>query len=114
MIPPQNRPTTRTAIAISSATWTTPDFQATLYDEIFDEYRLCDDIGLHIVTNEHHSGINNLWAASPVITGVVARITRNVRILTLGTLITVRKDPVRAAESTWNVAIPEGQPFAVT
>ena len=52
-----------------------PKIAARLYDEVFDEYRLCDDIGLHIVTNEHHSGINNLWAASPVITGVVARMT---------------------------------------
>ena len=75
-----------------------PKIAARLYDEVFDEYRLCDDIGLHIVTNEHHSGINNLWAASPVITGVVARITRNVRILSLGTLVTVRPDPVRVAE----------------
>jgi alkanesulfonate monooxygenase SsuD/methylene tetrahydromethanopterin reductase-like flavin-dependent oxidoreductase (luciferase family) len=75
-----------------------PKIAARLYDEIFDEYRLCDDIGLNIVTNEHHSGINNLWAASPVITGIVARITRNVRILSLGTLVTVRPDPVRVAE----------------
>jgi alkanesulfonate monooxygenase SsuD/methylene tetrahydromethanopterin reductase-like flavin-dependent oxidoreductase (luciferase family) len=75
-----------------------PQIAARLYDEVFDEYRLCDDLGIHIVTNEHHSGINNLWAASPVITGVVARLTRNVRILSLGTLITVRPDPVRVAE----------------
>ena len=39
-----------------------------------------------------------MWAASPVITGVVANITRKVRILTLGTLVTVRPDPVRVAE----------------
>ncbi len=75
-----------------------PQIAARLYDEIFDEYRLCDDLGLNIVTNEHHSGINNLWAASPVITGIVARLTRKVRILSLGTLITVRPDPVRVAE----------------
>jgi alkanesulfonate monooxygenase SsuD/methylene tetrahydromethanopterin reductase-like flavin-dependent oxidoreductase (luciferase family) len=74
-----------------------PEIAAGLYDEIFDEYQLCDDIGLNIVTNEHHSGINNLWAASPVITGIVARLTRKVRILSLGTLITVRPDPVRVA-----------------
>ncbi|MBE7159068.1 MAG: LLM class flavin-dependent oxidoreductase, partial [Rhodospirillales bacterium] len=74
-----------------------PEIVAGLYDEVFEEYQLCDDIGLNIVTNEHHSGINNLWAASPVITGVVARITKKVRILTLGTLITVRPDPVRVA-----------------
>jgi alkanesulfonate monooxygenase SsuD/methylene tetrahydromethanopterin reductase-like flavin-dependent oxidoreductase (luciferase family) len=74
-----------------------PDIAAGLYDEVFDEYQLCDDIGLNIVTNEHHSGINNLWAASPVITGIVARITKKVRILSLGTLVTVRPDPVRVA-----------------
>jgi len=74
-----------------------PEVAARLYDEVFEEYQLCDDIGLHIVTNEHHSGINNLWAASPVITGIVARLTKKVRILSLGTLITVRPDPVRVA-----------------
>ena len=74
-----------------------PEIAARLYDEVFDEYRLCDELGLHIVTNEHHSGINNLWAASPVITGIVARLTHKVRILSLGTLITVRPDPVRVA-----------------
>ena len=55
-----------------------PEIAARLYDEVLDEYRLCDDIGINIVTNEHHSGINNLWAASPVITGIVARLTTNV------------------------------------
>jgi len=75
-----------------------PEIAARLYDEVLAEYVRCDEIGLHIVTNEHHSGINNLWAASPVITGIVARLTRKVRILSLGTLITVRPDPVRVAE----------------
>jgi alkanesulfonate monooxygenase SsuD/methylene tetrahydromethanopterin reductase-like flavin-dependent oxidoreductase (luciferase family) len=74
-----------------------PEIAARLYDEVFEEYQHCDDIGLNIVTNEHHSGINNLWAASPVITGIVARLTKKVRILSLGTLITVRPDPVRVA-----------------
>jgi alkanesulfonate monooxygenase SsuD/methylene tetrahydromethanopterin reductase-like flavin-dependent oxidoreductase (luciferase family) len=74
-----------------------PEIAADLYDEMFEEYQFCDDIGLNIVTNEHHSGINNLWAASPVITGIVARLTKKVRILTLGTLVTVRPDPVRIA-----------------
>ena len=61
-----------------------PKIAARLYDEIFDEYQLCDELGLNIVTNEHHSGINNLWAASPVITGVVARITKKVAHPVLG------------------------------
>jgi alkanesulfonate monooxygenase SsuD/methylene tetrahydromethanopterin reductase-like flavin-dependent oxidoreductase (luciferase family) len=74
-----------------------PEIAARIYDEILEEYCHCDDIGINIVTNEHHSGINNLWCASPVITGIVARMTKKVRILTLGTLITVRPDPVRVA-----------------
>jgi hypothetical protein len=45
------------------------------FDKVFEEYRPCDDLGLHIVTNVHHSGINNLWTASPVIPGIVARLT---------------------------------------
>ena len=75
-----------------------PHVAARLYDEVFAEYELCDALGINIVTNEHHSGINNLYAASPLITGIVVRITRKVRVLWLGTLITVRSDPVRVAE----------------
>src|SRR4030081_3909068 len=75
-----------------------PRIAARLYDEVFEEYELCDDLGINIVTNEHHAGINNLYAASPLITGIVVRITKRVRVLTLGTLITVRDDPVRVAE----------------
>src|SRR5215471_16980840 len=75
-----------------------PEIAARLYDEVFDEYQLCDELGINIVTNEHHAGINNLYAANPIITGIVVRITRRVRVLSLGTLITVRHDPVRIAE----------------
>ncbi len=28
-----------------------PEIAARLYDEVFEEYQLCDEIGLHIVTN---------------------------------------------------------------
>ena len=50
------------------------------------------------MSNEHHAGINCLFGASPLILGILARQTRKVRILSLGTLITVRTDPVRVAE----------------
>jgi alkanesulfonate monooxygenase SsuD/methylene tetrahydromethanopterin reductase-like flavin-dependent oxidoreductase (luciferase family) len=78
-----------------------PEIALGLYDEAFEEHQFCDDSGLHIVTNEHHSGINNLWAAAPVITGIVAWLTKEVRILTLGTLVMVRPDPVRIRERAW-------------
>jgi alkanesulfonate monooxygenase SsuD/methylene tetrahydromethanopterin reductase-like flavin-dependent oxidoreductase (luciferase family) len=75
-----------------------PKVAADLFDEALDEYLLCDDLGINVVSNEHHAGINCLFGASPLILGVLARQTKKVRILSLGTLITVRKDPVRVAE----------------
>jgi alkanesulfonate monooxygenase SsuD/methylene tetrahydromethanopterin reductase-like flavin-dependent oxidoreductase (luciferase family) len=75
-----------------------PKIAADLFEEALDEYLLCDDLGINVVSNEHHSGINCLFGASPLILGILARQTRNVRILSLGTLVTIRQDPVRVAE----------------
>jgi alkanesulfonate monooxygenase SsuD/methylene tetrahydromethanopterin reductase-like flavin-dependent oxidoreductase (luciferase family) len=75
-----------------------PKIAADLFEEALDEYLLCDEVGINVVSNEHHSGINCLFGASPLILGILARQTKRARILSLGTLITVREDPVRVAE----------------
>src|SRR2546425_9765609 len=75
-----------------------PKIAADLFEECLDEHLLCDGLGVNIVSIEHHSGINSLYGASPMIMGIAARQTKNVRILSLGTLISVRPDPVRIAE----------------
>jgi alkanesulfonate monooxygenase SsuD/methylene tetrahydromethanopterin reductase-like flavin-dependent oxidoreductase (luciferase family) len=75
-----------------------PAIAADLFHECLDEHLLCDELGVNIVSIEHHSGINSLYGASPLILGILARQTRRVRILSQGTLITVRRDPVRVAE----------------
>jgi len=75
-----------------------PKIAADLFHECMDESLLCDDVGINIVSIEHHSGINSLYGASPIILGALARQTRNVRILSQGTLISLRNDPVRVAE----------------
>jgi alkanesulfonate monooxygenase SsuD/methylene tetrahydromethanopterin reductase-like flavin-dependent oxidoreductase (luciferase family) len=75
-----------------------PKVAADLFQECLDECLLCDDVGINVVSNEHHSGINCLYGASPLILGILARQTHRVRILSLGTLVTVRQDPVRVAE----------------
>ena len=54
--------------------------------------------GLNVVAIEHHAGINSLLAANPMLLGILARQTRKARILSLGTLVTLRPDPVRIAE----------------
>src|SRR6476661_4220724 len=75
-----------------------PKIAADLFHECLDEHLLCDDLGVNIVSIEHHAGINSLYGASPLVLGIIARQTSKVRILSQGTLITVRRDPVRVAE----------------
>src|ERR1700730_17201806 len=75
-----------------------PEISADLFEECLDEHLLCDELGVNVVSIEHHSGINSLYGASPMILGILARQTKKVRILSLGTLITVPPDPVRIAE----------------
>jgi alkanesulfonate monooxygenase SsuD/methylene tetrahydromethanopterin reductase-like flavin-dependent oxidoreductase (luciferase family) len=75
-----------------------PRISADLFEEVLDEFMLCDDHGLNVVAVEHHAGINSLFGANPLILGILARQTRNVRILSMGTLISLRLDPVRVAE----------------
>ena len=75
-----------------------PRVAADLFEECLDEFMLCDEQGLNVVAIEHHAGINSLLGANPLLLGILARQTRRVRILTLGTLISLRPDPVRVAE----------------
>ena len=44
-----------------------PRVAADLFQEALDECLLCDDIGINVVSNEHHAGINCLYGASPLI-----------------------------------------------
>lgn len=75
-----------------------PRIAATLFDEVIDEFLLCDDLGMNVVAIEHHAGINSLICANPMLVGILARQTRKVRVLSLGTLLSLRPDPVRVAE----------------
>jgi alkanesulfonate monooxygenase SsuD/methylene tetrahydromethanopterin reductase-like flavin-dependent oxidoreductase (luciferase family) len=75
-----------------------PKLAAELFAEVIDEFLLCDDLGMNVIAIEHHAGINSLIAANPMLVGILARQTRNVRILSLGTLLSLRRDPVRIAE----------------
>src|SRR5262245_29909478 len=75
-----------------------PRIAADLFEECLDEFLLCDEEGLNVVAIEHHAGINSLLGANPLLLGILARQTRRARILSLGTLISLRPDPVRVAE----------------
>jgi alkanesulfonate monooxygenase SsuD/methylene tetrahydromethanopterin reductase-like flavin-dependent oxidoreductase (luciferase family) len=75
-----------------------PKVAADLFAEVVDEFLLCDELGMNVLAIEHHAGINSLISANPMLVGILARQTRKVRILSLGTLVSLRHDPVRAAE----------------
>src|SRR5919199_540375 len=75
-----------------------PRVAADLFSEVLDEFALCDELGMNIICIEHHAGINSLIGANPVVSGMLARQTRKVRLLSLGTLVSLRADPVRIAE----------------
>src|SRR5215468_10279854 len=75
-----------------------PKVAADLFEEVIDEFLLCDDLGLNVLAVEHHAGINSLLGANPLLLGILARQTRRARVLSLGTLISLRPDPVRVAE----------------
>ncbi|GGC28472.1 monooxygenase [Siccirubricoccus deserti] len=75
-----------------------PKIAADLFHEVLDEFALCDELGMNVLCIEHHAGINSLIGSNPMITGILARQTKNVRVLSLGTLVSLRPDPVRVAE----------------
>jgi len=75
-----------------------PQVAAELWDRYLEEWQLADELGFGVMTNEHHATATCMTSASPVIAGVLARITRDARILILGNPLGTRPDPVRIAE----------------
>jgi alkanesulfonate monooxygenase SsuD/methylene tetrahydromethanopterin reductase-like flavin-dependent oxidoreductase (luciferase family) len=75
-----------------------PEVMSNLYNRYLDEWVLCDELGLNIMVNEHHATATCASSSANVTLAILARITKNARLLTLGTPICNRNDPVRVAE----------------
>lgn len=75
-----------------------PVVAATLLNERLDEYALCDELGLNIMINEHHSSATCLSSSCTIGLAMLARQTTRARLLGLGFPIALRPDPVRLAE----------------
>lgn len=75
-----------------------PEVMADLYERYIDEWMLADSMGFDIMVNEHHATTTCASAAAAVSMSILARVTKNARLLTLGYPIANRLDPVRAAE----------------
>ena len=69
-----------------------------LLNRYLDEFALCDEVGLDIMVNEHHSTATCMTVSVPMALAIIARETKRARLLSLGTPIADRPDPVRVAE----------------
>ncbi|HEX2891000.1 LLM class flavin-dependent oxidoreductase [Vineibacter terrae] len=69
-----------------------------LLNRYLDEFALCDEVGLDIMVNEHHSTATCLTVSVSMALAILARETKRARLLSLGTPIANRPDPVRVAE----------------
>jgi len=75
-----------------------PYVAADLFHRYYDEYQLTDELGLDIMVNEHHQSATCMCSTVVVALSVLARITKNARLLVLGYPIGHRPDPLRVAE----------------
>lgn len=75
-----------------------PDEAHRLLNRYLDEFALCDEVGIDIMVNEHHSTATCMTISVPMALAVIARETKRARLLTLGNPIANRPDPVRVAE----------------
>ena len=75
-----------------------PQIGHRLLNRYLDEFALCDEVGLDIMVNEHHSTATCLTISVPMALAIIARETKHSRLLSLGTPIANRPDPVRVAE----------------
>ena len=75
-----------------------PKIGADLYNRYLDEHCIADELGLDIMLNEHHSSASCIDSCVPLPAAILARQTKNARILILGNPVANRGEPVRIAE----------------
>jgi alkanesulfonate monooxygenase SsuD/methylene tetrahydromethanopterin reductase-like flavin-dependent oxidoreductase (luciferase family) len=75
-----------------------PEVAHRLLTDFFAECRLCDDLGLNIMVNEHHATYTCMSVSCMVTLGILASQTKKARLLALGIPILNRLDPYRIAE----------------
>jgi alkanesulfonate monooxygenase SsuD/methylene tetrahydromethanopterin reductase-like flavin-dependent oxidoreductase (luciferase family) len=75
-----------------------PEIGYELYQNSIDEWCYADELGIDIMINEHHQTPTCVDPSAPIMTGVLARVTKNARLLILGNPIANRRQPVRVAE----------------
>ncbi len=79
-----------------------------LYARYHDEWMLADELGFDIMVNEHHSTPTCLSVSGNLSLAILARITKNARLLALGVPVSNRTDPLRVAEELSMIDVISG------
>lgn len=75
-----------------------PEVGADLLNRYIDEWVMCDELGLDIWVNEHHSTATCMTVSCMLPLAILARQTKRARLLCLGAPVGVRHDPIQVAE----------------
>ena len=75
-----------------------PKIAGDLFHRYYDEWKIADELGFNIMVNEHHQTATCMSSTVIVGLSVLARETKNARLLVLGYPIGHRPDPLRCAE----------------
>ena len=67
-----------------------------LFHRYYDEWQLCDELGLDIMLNEHHQTATCMSSSVVIGLAITARATKQARLLVLGYPIGHRPDPLYA------------------
>ena len=86
-----------------------PEVAGKLLNRYLDEFALCDDVGIDIMVNEHHSTATCMTVSVPMALSIIARETKKSRLLSLGNPNANRPDPERLTISptaSWPLTRP--------
>lgn len=75
-----------------------PEIAHRLMQEYLEQCRLCDELGINIMVNEHHNAYTCMNVSCMLTLGTLATVTNKVRLLALGVPLLNRMDPMRVAE----------------
>lgn len=75
-----------------------PETTHRLLQEYIEQCKLCDELGMNIMANEHHATYTCMNISCMMTLAVIATHTKRARLLALGVPIMSRTDPYRVAE----------------
>ena len=101
-----------------------PGVASSIINERLDEWVLCDELGLDIMINEHHSSATCLSPSAAIPLAMLAGRTSRARLLGLGFAVALRADPVWLAEELayidvasggrLDIGLPKGAPYEIS